>query len=287
MRRQQYSLEAISDASELKLRAERRLGELLAATEPRTVQGSEKGRLAGRKKSLPEGITWDQSHRWQTVAAVPAADFEAHVANVREEQISLTTAGVMRVAKRAERVEHIQQIVTHAAPLTDLTPVPILYADPPWQYEHVKTENRAIENQYPTMSLEAICALPVTTAATDDAVLFLWATSPKLAEAMQVVTAWGFVYRTCMVWVKDKIGMGYYARQQHELLLIATRGELPVPEPANRPASVVTADRGDHSRKPAVFYDLIERMYPEFQKRELFLRGEARPGWIGWGNQAA
>ena len=83
----------------------------------------------------------------------------------------------MHVAKRAQRVEHSQQIVTHAAPLTDLEPVPILYADPPWRYEHVKTENRAIENQYPTLSLDEICALPVTRAATNDAVLFLNASS--------------------------------------------------------------------------------------------------------------
>ena len=82
----------------------------------------------------------------------------------------------------------------------------MIYADPPWRYEHVKTESRAIENQYPTMDLDAICALPVRDIATDDSVLFLWATSPKLAEAMRVIDAWGFTYRTCMAWVKEKIG---------------------------------------------------------------------------------
>jgi N6-adenosine-specific RNA methylase IME4 len=149
----------------------------------------------------------------------------------------------------------------------------------------VATDNRAIENHYGTMDLDAICALPVAQAATPDAVLFLWATSPKLAEAMRVIDAWGFTYRTCMVWVKDKIGMGYYARQQHELLLIATRGELPAPAPANRPASVVVSPRQRHSKKPPVFYTVIERMYPEFRRRELFAR-DARAGWEPpWGNQ--
>jgi len=98
MKRQRYSLEAIADASELKLRAERRLGELLAAS---TVAGG--NRALGQEhpaRSLPEGVTKVQSHRWQTVAGVPEADFEAHVADVREQQVSLTTAGVMRVAKR-------------------------------------------------------------------------------------------------------------------------------------------------------------------------------------------
>jgi N6-adenosine-specific RNA methylase IME4/ParB-like chromosome segregation protein Spo0J len=188
--------------------------------------------------------------------------------------------------RRAERVERIQETVANNAPLDTADPVPVIYADPPWRYEHAKTDNRAIENQYPTMTHEGICALPVSDAATSDAVLFLWATSPKLAEAMRVVEAWGFTYRTSMVWVKDQIGMGYYARQRHELLLIATRGDLPVPEPANRPDSVVTAPRGEHSAKPDVFYAMIERMYPEFAKRELFLRGPARKGWTGWGNQS-
>jgi N6-adenosine-specific RNA methylase IME4 len=70
------------------------------------------------------------------------------------------------------------------------------------------------------MSLEAICALPVSNIANDDSILFLWATAPKLAECMDVIKAWGFTYRTGLVWTKDKIGMGYYVRNQHEHLLI-------------------------------------------------------------------
>lgn len=162
----------------------------------------------------------------------------------------------------------------------------IVYADPPWRYEHVKTENRAIENHYPTMELDEICKLPITEVAAPDAVLFIWATSPKLAEAIQVLTAWGFVYRTCMVWKKDKIGMGYYVRQQHELLLIATRGTLPVPMPSDRYSSVIDAPRGKHSEKPERFYEVIEAMYPEYDKVELFSRN-VRKGWDGWGNQYA
>jgi N6-adenosine-specific RNA methylase IME4 len=136
------------------------------------------------------------------------------------------------------------------------------------------------------MSLEDICALPVSQVATSDAVLLLWATTPKLDEAMRVIAAWGFRYRTAFVWVKDKVGTGYYVRMQHEHLLIATRGEMPVPKPTSLHASVVHAPRGAHSVKPAIFYEIIERLYPEYPKRELFLRGQPRPGWLGWGNQA-
>jgi N6-adenosine-specific RNA methylase IME4 len=159
-----------------------------------------------------------------------------------------------------------------------------VYADPPWRYEHSKTDNRKIENQYPTMELGEICRLPVQGICEDDCTLFLWATSPKLAESLEVLAAWGFKYRTCMVWVKDKIGMGYYARQQHELLLIATRGNPGTPAPPNRPSSVVNAPRTKHSKKPVEFYAAIEKMYPKASKVELFCR-QPRDGWQVWGNQ--
>ena len=100
----------------------------------------------------------------------------------------------------------------------------MILADPPWRYDYTKADSRAIENQYPTLTLDGICELPVAQVFADKAILFLWATSPKVAEALQVMTAWGFDYRTCAVWVKDRIGMGYYFRQRHELLLVGTRG---------------------------------------------------------------
>lgn len=178
----------------------------------------------------------------------------------------------------------------HDVPLPDAT-FSILYVDPPWQYEYAETGNRQIENHYGTMPLTAIKELQVPAA--DDAVLFCWATSPKLAEALAVVAAWRFEYRTCMVWVKDKIGMGYYARQQHELLLIAKRGNLPPPAPHNRPSSVFYGDRDEHSAKPDHVYELIEAMYPEYDRGddhtefcELFAR-RSRKGWAHWGNEAS
>jgi N6-adenosine-specific RNA methylase IME4 len=144
----------------------------------------------------------------------------------------------------------------------------VLYADPPWQYENppMGGTNRSIENHYPTMTLEEICAMPVGEIAHENAVLFMWATSPKLAECMQVLTAWGFTHRTTMAWVKDKIGMGYHVRERHEIVLIAKRGELPPPDEANRPDSVFEAPRLEHSAKPPITYDLIDRMYPGIRK---------------------
>jgi N6-adenosine-specific RNA methylase IME4 len=134
------------------------------------------------------------------------------------------------------------------------------------------------------MTTERICALPVPSLATPDAVLFLWAPAPLLNDALNVMAAWGFGYTTNMVWVKDKIGVGHWVRNQHELLLIGRRGEFPTPEPANRPCSVIEAPRREHRRKPDEAYELIERMYSELPKIELFAR-HARAGWAAWGNE--
>lgn len=169
--------------------------------------------------------------------------------------------------------------------LNSLGKYAVLYADPPWEYQFTETDNRAIENHYPTMTLAEICELPVPDITHDHAVLFLWATSPKLAEAMQVLAAWDFDYRTSIVWVKDKIGMGYYVRGQHEMLLIARRGDLPVPAPEDRPPSVVHAPRTTHSTKPPELYEVIEAMYPNLPRIELFSR-TYRPGWDAWGLEA-
>jgi N6-adenosine-specific RNA methylase IME4/predicted transcriptional regulator len=203
---------------------------------------------------------------------------------------SLIDADPSREAKRIARNE---QRELERAQLRNARPTPsaltgrfsLVYADPPWQYEHIATESRAIENQYPTMTLEAICGLDVPAA--DDAVLFLWATSPKLAEAIQVVEAWDFNYRTCAVWDKGLIGMGYFFRQRHELLLVATRGDAFPPAPPNRPPSIIHSRRGKHSEKPKAVYELLERMYPAFTEQdrvELFAR-QQRPGWSIWTNE--
>ena len=205
------------------------------------------------------------------------------------EMTVLEAAKEIRQAKteqrREERLEKIVEISQGNTELKTDTRYPVLYADPPWRYEHAESDSRAIENQYPTMALEDICALPVADLATPDAILFLWATSPKLAESMRVIESWGFEYRTCAVWDKQKIGMGYYFRQRHELLLVATRGSIPTPAPGDRAASVIMEPREEHSAKPAKFAELIEAMYPTLPRIELFCRSP-RQGWAVWGNQS-
>jgi len=187
--------------------------------------------------------------------------------------------------RRAERIERLA--ATCNQPLPSDRRYAVIYADPPWDFEVYNEESgieRAAANHYSTMSLDEICALPIPSLASPAAALFMWTTVPHLRESFQVLDAWGFEYKTNIVWVKDKIGLGYFVRNQHELLLIATRGDMPTPLSANRPSSVITAPRREHSRKPDEAYALIERMYPELPRIELFAR-QTRLGWAAWGNE--
>lgn len=159
----------------------------------------------------------------------------------------------------------------------------IIYADPPWRYDFSRTDNRAIENNYPTMELKDICKLKIPSA--EDSVLFLWATAPKLLEAFEVIRAWGFEYKTNMVWIKDKIGMGYYVRGRHELLLIAIKGRPKVPATIDRQDSIIFGGRTEHSEKPHSVYDIIESSYPGSKYLEIFARQKHSDKWEAWGNE--
>ena len=158
----------------------------------------------------------------------------------------------------------------------------IIYADPPWRYGFSKSNSRKIENQYPTMTDDQICAIKVP--AEDDSVLFLWATAPKIELALRVMRAWGFQYKTQAIWDKEIVGMGYWFRGQHEILMVGTRGTPKVPLQADRRSSVFKERRGRHSAKPQAVRSWIEKAYPLESKMEMFAR-EAYPGWDRWGNQ--
>jgi N6-adenosine-specific RNA methylase IME4 len=158
----------------------------------------------------------------------------------------------------------------------------LILADPAWEYEFSISDNRRIDNHYLPSSLEDMKRLRVPAA--EDCILFMWAPSPKLKEAIELLCAWGFEYKTCMVWVKDQIGMGYYFRQKHEHLLLGAKGNLELPDPSVRPESVFFAPRTEHSEKPEKIYEIIETMYPTCKKLEMFARKQ-RSGWDAWGDE--
>lgn len=104
----------------------------------------------------------------------------------------------------------------------------VIYADPPWEYRHCASDNRKIENHYQTMT--AIDLKNLSIPAEDNSVLFLWVTAPKVAEAIALMAAWGFDYRSCMIWDKEIIGLGYWSRVQHELMFVGVKGSIPPPD---------------------------------------------------------
>ncbi len=158
----------------------------------------------------------------------------------------------------------------------------LILADPPWRYGFSKSSSRKIENQYPTMSLSEIQAYKFP--ANANSVLYLWATAPKLPEALAVMEAWGYEYKSCAVWDKIKIGMGYWFRGRHELLLVGVRGRFSPPSPNLRRASIFAEKRGQHSKKPAIVYEMLETFYPATKKLELFARN-TRTGWTAMGDE--
>ena len=161
----------------------------------------------------------------------------------------------------------------------------VIYADPPWKFE-TRSENgmdRSADNHYPTMSMFDMLTLDVPAA--DDCVMFMWATVPMMPEALDLLDSWGFEYKSHIVWIKDRIGTGYWTRNKHELLLIGTKGKVPAPAMGSQPPSVIELPLGKHSEKPELFVDMIMTLYPTTPKLEMF----ARIGRVGWdviGNEA-
>lgn len=184
---------------------------------------------------------------------------------------------------RAERRTQAVEAVKEAAKLPD-TKYRVIYADPPWQYGDAGYGSGPAEFHYPTMNLRQICDLPISEMAAESSVLFLWATSPMLPEALQVVESWGFIYKASFIWNKIKHNVGHYNSVRHEFLLIATRGGC-LPDCSQLPPSVVSIERGEHSVKPEEFRKIIDSMYPHGKRVELFARKKTE-GWDVWGNQA-
>ena len=160
----------------------------------------------------------------------------------------------------------------------------IILADPPWRYDFCKDNVDKIEVHYPTMTQEEICKLNIPS--DDNAVLYLWATAPKLLEALEVMKAWGFTYKTHAIWDKDWIGMGYWFRGQHELLLVGVKGKFSPPTSNFRISSVYREKRTNHSKKPIYFRSIITDSFPaEYNRLEMFAREKTSPSWDYWGNE--
>lgn len=165
----------------------------------------------------------------------------------------------------------------------------IIYADPPWQYQHRGCEGAA-DKHYETISMEELCKLPIPRIADKDCVLFLWTTFPKLEEQLPLFGMWGFRYVTLgFSWIKTNakdgkpfFGIGYYAKSNCEVCLMGLKGKMkPV---SNKVSSCIISPRREHSRKPDEVRERIVELFGDKPRIELFAR-QATSGWDCWGNE--
>lgn len=287
-KRQKLGEETVLRATSIKVEALRQLGNMLKETPrnkgTRLVGGSEK--YSGGSKVVPPELTPTLAELGLDKKTSKLAQDVAKLTNDEIEKVKLGVTTASQILRRINRQEKINIISQGNQPLNgNGKKYSVIYADPPWKYDFSFSDSRAIEEHYPTMELDEIMALPVGDIISDDAIIFLWCPPAFTKKAIMVLEAWGFEYRTNMVWVKPSIGAGQWVRQRHELLLIGRKGNIPTPEGSNRPDSVIEAPRGKHSEKPKCAYEIIERMYPDLNRIELFSR-KARAGWSAWGNQS-
>lgn len=168
-------------------------------------------------------------------------------------------------------------------------------ADPPWQFQNktgkVAPEHKRL-NRYGTMTLDEICDLPVTSICVEPAHLYLWVPNALLPEGLRVMAAWGFQYKSNLIWHKvrkdggpDGRGVGFYFRNTTEVVLFGVRGkDARTLAPGRRQVNIIKSMKREHSRKPDEQYKIIEACSPG-PFVELFARGP-REGWVTWGNQA-
>jgi len=199
----------------------------------------------------------------------------------QEERIQMED--MVEIAKEAERAAMEDEELTAEEERIAALPQLVL-ADPPWKYEHSKSDSRQIENQYPTADIDDIISHKPETQ--PDCILILWAVAPKIPEAIEVMQGWGFEFVTSAVWDKEKIGMGYWFRGQHEIIMVGRKGKTSPPDVENRTSSVFREKRSEHSKKPNCVYEWIEKSFPELNKLEMYCRSP-RGGWEVFGNESA
>lgn len=296
-RKEKLSLDKQNEIGQYRIEVMEKLGSWLdekfphGAPENNTNALKNKGSVSEPLFSMP--VSKHESSRARTIAN---ADSEAKSRVIKQIKASGDVITPHRVAKDLKREEQeqrrqaVKNTVSENISITRQKKYRVVYADPPWYYGNDISKAKSgssytrPEDHYPTMKTSEICDLPVRDIVEDNAVLFIWVTSPLLEESFSVVNAWGFTYKTSFVW--DKVGhnFGHYNSVRHEFLLICTKGSC-TPDNKKLIDSVQTIEKSrTHSEKPVAFYEIIESMYTQGGKIELFARSK-REGWDSFGNQ--
>lgn len=238
-----------------------------------TLQGFSS--IAGRTEKVRKLGTYPSllMGHWDLIADLEEKD--------QEEWVKKTAKNNLTVKELREAIGKSKKLPTPDLPKGKYQ---VIYADPPWKYND-ECKDGAIQTggatrHYPVMTIEELNNLKIPSS--DNAVLFLWVTSPLLEECFKVINSWGFQYKASFVWDKIKHNMGHYNSVRHEFLLICTKGNF-VPEHPKLYDSVITEEKTKkHSEKPEIVYEIIETLYPNVKYLELFARNK-KEGWDSWG----
>jgi len=314
--KQAKNRELEADAFEIRLRAEKRVGEMMEE-QKETVGLNTGARGVGtavrvsEKLTLAEaGIDKNLANKARKLRALSKEEFEQVISEGRE----TIQRGVERQVLKAVEIAAARQAYDarkeQGAKVEDLHALvvsgkrfPVILADPPWSFRVYsgKDKQSSAERYYDTMSLDDIKALPVKRLAADDCALFLWGVCPEVPGALEVISAWGFEFKTkAFTWIKTTAGgglhtgMGYWTRANSEDVWFATRGSPRCEDvwfatrgsPQRLAMDVhqpIFAPVGKHSEKPDEVHKRIERLLAG-PYLELFARSE-RDGWVTWGNE--
>jgi N6-adenosine-specific RNA methylase IME4 len=306
--KQAKDTDLITKATEIRMRAERRAGEILIEMAARKERAASKDTLArgrevattGTPKLADLGINKTQSSRWQRLAALDSDAFEHKVGAASKRAYDTMTRRFLKAEKIRQAKERHAKTIEHGCTVTDLVALAesgyraaVIYADPPWVYETwgpTAGVHSTAANHYGTQAIDEIAALPVEALAADDCALLLWCIGPHIAKGThtKIIEAWGFVPSAVeFVWIKTNAdgslftGMGHSTRSNGEYVILATKGS-----PLRLAADVhqvVMAPVGEHSEKPEEVRRRIERLFPgpylELYGRKPALR------WTVWGNE--
>jgi N6-adenosine-specific RNA methylase IME4 len=291
----------IAEAAEIKMRATRRIGELMAEQKAAGIRAKGGQRKRGSNPPITladQKVDKDLAKRARTLAEMSAKEFEKRIDTAITLATASTCGGNAEVVKlaRAERqkekkVKRAKRQRQLAAKIKDLPDrrYGVILADPGWRFESYSEttgEDRSAGNHYTTETVSDIKRWPIPTVAADDCVLYLWATVPMLPEALAVMAAWEFDYKSHFAWDKEVAAHGFWNRGRHELLLIGTKGEPVAPSEGMQSDSVINERKTEHSVKPQKAYEIIEAYHEGIPKIELNRRGAPRDGWDAWGNEA-
>ena len=227
-----HSLEMQNQCAEIKLRAERKAGDMLRDTEkhppgpiPIKDRCHDATDLPPRLEDL--GISKSQSSRWQKISEIPEESFEEFIETTKSKEAELTSHGALLLAREIQR----QRVIADLERTIEKTPsIPhqkydVIVIDPAWRYELRQGQTgRRNTTPYPTMSLEEIKGLPVQDLSAADSILWLWTTNSHLPDAFEIVREWGFQYKVLLTWVKNRLGTGHWLRGRTEHCLMAVKG---------------------------------------------------------------